>query len=264
MAICAMPCLRQLSPSWRKAASLRCRCGKPHAGQGSRRWRPYRHFADKEALLAGVAAIGFERFAAALALADTTPDPRQALIAQGVAYVTFAGDNPALFRLMFGAKSFDLDGDLAVQGHTAYGVLAGRVASLSTPGASRHLDARLLVGSSMASPSLAPGWKTQRPRRVARRARRPDAEASLDRRLSGALPQAAAFLRRNRLCGLREKPDRNYLDDAPAAMRRKICYLTAIVQTAAAKTVCCQANKRGECQAEEISWYTTPGDSRSI
>jgi AcrR family transcriptional regulator len=64
---------------------------------------PYRHFADKEALLAAVAEHGFRqlttRFSAAAAAA---PDPRAALNALGVAYVVFACDEPSLFKLMFG------------------------------------------------------------------------------------------------------------------------------------------------------------------
>lgn len=74
---------------------------------------PYRHFADKDALLAAVAAGGFEAFAselvAATALGATAlgatasgADARAGLIAQGVAYVRFAMREPALFRLMFG------------------------------------------------------------------------------------------------------------------------------------------------------------------
>jgi AcrR family transcriptional regulator len=64
---------------------------------------PYRHFADKEALLAAVAEHGFRelttRFSAAAAAAS---DPRAALNALGVAYVVFACDEPSLFKLMFG------------------------------------------------------------------------------------------------------------------------------------------------------------------
>jgi AcrR family transcriptional regulator len=64
---------------------------------------PYRHFADKEALLAAVAEYGFgqltARFSAAAAAAA---DPRARLCALGVAYVAFARDEPSLFKLMFG------------------------------------------------------------------------------------------------------------------------------------------------------------------
>ncbi|WP_207537997.1 TetR/AcrR family transcriptional regulator [Sabulicella rubraurantiaca] len=54
----------------------------------------YRHFADKEALLAALAARHFAQFGAALGEAG--------LDAQGIAYVRFALARPGRFRLMFG------------------------------------------------------------------------------------------------------------------------------------------------------------------
>jgi AcrR family transcriptional regulator len=64
---------------------------------------PYRHFADKEALLAAVAEYGFHELAARLtAAAAAAADPRAGLGALGVAYVVFARDEPSLFKLMFG------------------------------------------------------------------------------------------------------------------------------------------------------------------
>lgn len=64
---------------------------------------PYRHFADKEALLAAVAEYGFQQLCARLTAATATaPDPRAGLAALGVAYVVFARDEPSLFKLMFG------------------------------------------------------------------------------------------------------------------------------------------------------------------
>ncbi|MCH8683840.1 TetR/AcrR family transcriptional regulator [Pedomonas mirosovicensis] len=63
----------------------------------------YRHFPDKEALLAALAAEGFKRLAALQAGAGKGEgDPRAAFRAAGLAYVRFARQNPALFRLMFG------------------------------------------------------------------------------------------------------------------------------------------------------------------
>jgi AcrR family transcriptional regulator len=65
----------------------------------------YRHFADKEALLNALAAEGFRRFAAHQAQAQAQSrhaDTKEARAAAGKAYVHFARDNPALFRLMFG------------------------------------------------------------------------------------------------------------------------------------------------------------------
>jgi AcrR family transcriptional regulator len=61
----------------------------------------YRHFADKEALLAALAAEGFRRLGAAGGRAAPA-DPQQRLNAQGRFYVGFAVENPGLFRLMFG------------------------------------------------------------------------------------------------------------------------------------------------------------------
>jgi AcrR family transcriptional regulator len=64
---------------------------------------PYRHFADKEALLAAVAKYGFRQLTARLTAAVAgAPDPRAGLGALGVAYVLFARDEPSLFKLMFG------------------------------------------------------------------------------------------------------------------------------------------------------------------
>ena len=94
---------------------------------------PYRHFADKDALIAGVATIGFQRFADALRVADTAAFGHEALIAQGVAYVAFALANPALFRLMFGARAPARDGDLGKASAAGYAILAARVASLVEP-----------------------------------------------------------------------------------------------------------------------------------
>ena len=64
---------------------------------------PYRHFADKEALLAAVAEHGFRELADRLTAATAAAvDPRAGLAALGVAYVLFAREQPSLFKLMFG------------------------------------------------------------------------------------------------------------------------------------------------------------------
>jgi AcrR family transcriptional regulator len=68
---------------------------------------PFRHFADREALLAaaGAAAIDQRREVYRNAIASSE-DPAEALAAVSVAYVTFAVENPAGFELIGGA-SFD-------------------------------------------------------------------------------------------------------------------------------------------------------------
>jgi AcrR family transcriptional regulator len=59
----------------------------------------YRHFANKEDLLASVAAEGFRELAAALETGAIESDPLRAV---GLAYVEFALQKRGLFRLMFG------------------------------------------------------------------------------------------------------------------------------------------------------------------
>ena len=70
---------------------------------------PYNHFEDKSALLAEVAALGFQSLRNALdAAARAQPrSARQALAGTAAAYVTFGVEHPAHFRLMFGAELSD-------------------------------------------------------------------------------------------------------------------------------------------------------------
>lgn len=62
---------------------------------------PYRHFADRNALLSAVAAVGYRELATELAAADPAPTTTEGLAAIAVAYVRFALARPGLFRVMF-------------------------------------------------------------------------------------------------------------------------------------------------------------------
>jgi AcrR family transcriptional regulator len=64
---------------------------------------PYRHFRDRDALLAEVAKHGFERFAARLEMAwnNGIPTPLSAFENVGKAYLAFARDEPASYAVMF-------------------------------------------------------------------------------------------------------------------------------------------------------------------
>ncbi|MER6597892.1 TetR/AcrR family transcriptional regulator [Streptomyces parvus] len=62
---------------------------------------PYRHFADREALVSAVAAEGYNELAGSLAQAHPAPSTPDELAAVAVAYVRFALEHPALFRAMF-------------------------------------------------------------------------------------------------------------------------------------------------------------------
>ncbi|MFF3393457.1 TetR/AcrR family transcriptional regulator [Streptomyces sp. NPDC002669] len=62
---------------------------------------PYRHYADREALVSAVAAEGYRELAGCPAAAHPSPGSAEDLAAVAVAYVRFALDHPALFRVMF-------------------------------------------------------------------------------------------------------------------------------------------------------------------
>ncbi len=66
---------------------------------------PYRHFRDRDDLLADVALRGFEHFANALshAWAEGRPDPHAAFDRLGRAYLNFARSEPAYYSAMFEA-----------------------------------------------------------------------------------------------------------------------------------------------------------------
>jgi AcrR family transcriptional regulator len=69
---------------------------------------PAHHFPDKLALLSAVAAEGFRRFETALrAEAEAGATPRERMQRIGRAYVRFALDHPATFRVMFGPDLAD-------------------------------------------------------------------------------------------------------------------------------------------------------------
>ncbi|MEM7191833.1 MAG: TetR/AcrR family transcriptional regulator [Pseudomonadota bacterium] len=93
---------------------------------------PYRHFRDRDALLAEVARSGFERFAARLDAAwnNGIPTPLSAFENLGRAYLAFARDEPASYSVMFEtAIAGDATADMAVEAASkpaadkAFGVL---------------------------------------------------------------------------------------------------------------------------------------------
>ena len=63
---------------------------------------PYRHYDDREALVSAVAAVGYRELAERLAAAHPSPSTPEQLASVAIAYVQFALERPALFRIMFG------------------------------------------------------------------------------------------------------------------------------------------------------------------
>ena len=69
---------------------------------------PYRHFTNKEAILAAVAEEGFRSLMTAIRQATAAGDgPLGRLRGVGIGYVTFATSHPSHFRVMFGREMAD-------------------------------------------------------------------------------------------------------------------------------------------------------------
>jgi len=87
---------------------------------------PYRHFRDRDELLASVALRGFELFEVALARAwdDGRPDALTALDRLGKAYLAFANKEPAYYSAMFEAGiPLGTSSELREAGERAFAVL---------------------------------------------------------------------------------------------------------------------------------------------
>jgi AcrR family transcriptional regulator len=90
---------------------------------------PYRHFRDRDALMADVAQRGFEAFGNALAAAwdSGRPTAREALMRVGRAYLSFARNEPATYAAMF-------EGGIAMSQHPALHAAAERAFSVLREG----------------------------------------------------------------------------------------------------------------------------------
>jgi AcrR family transcriptional regulator len=96
---------------------------------------PYRHFRDRDALLADVARRGFQEFAAALARAwdDGHPDVMTAFDRLGKTYLAFAKREPAYYSAMFEAGvALDSDRELRESSEIAFAVLRAAAEKLVT------------------------------------------------------------------------------------------------------------------------------------
>ena len=87
---------------------------------------PYRHFRDRDELLADVARRGFEQFAAALERAwdGGRPEPLAAFERVGKAYLEFARSEPAYYSAMFEAGvPLETSAELQAAGDRAFAVI---------------------------------------------------------------------------------------------------------------------------------------------
>ena len=96
---------------------------------------PYRHFANRSKLMGALAAEGFHRFADVIVVAGQEPKPLAALKSLGLAYLDFAQNQPALYRLMFSPYGYSLDSSACkAEADRAFGALVGAIARASESG----------------------------------------------------------------------------------------------------------------------------------
>ena len=116
------------------------------AALGVSRTALYRHFADKEALLAAVASEGFRLLRAALVEGwEQNGRGTAGFEAMGAAYLRFAIGHPAHYRVMFGrfVESGVRDPGLEVESESAFGALVDALTKLQRDGLARADDALL-------------------------------------------------------------------------------------------------------------------------
>lgn len=110
------------------------------AATGVSHMAPYRHFPDKEALLAALAERGFAALdqamqAAGACQAGDGDNARSVLLGFGLAYLNFARARPQLYRLMFGPNLADKPGreGLRAAGQATFARLSHAVDAVLQP-----------------------------------------------------------------------------------------------------------------------------------
>jgi len=98
---------------------------------------PYRHFEDRDTLMASVLAEGFRELAAATEAARiAATSPVESYLAVGRAYLAFAAAHPRLYRLMFGSECNKLQHpELLDAGQDAFAVVLRAAQECAAAGA---------------------------------------------------------------------------------------------------------------------------------
>jgi AcrR family transcriptional regulator len=92
---------------------------------------PYRHFRDKQEILEEIVARGFDEMEARseAAVAAAGPGTVEGIVAMGLAYVAFAVEETAIFRLMFGQNPALKKSELVEEeGHDCFAKVISQVA----------------------------------------------------------------------------------------------------------------------------------------
>ncbi len=130
----AIAAIAERDPSQLSLRAIARRIGVSHAA-------PYRHFPDKDALLAAVAEQGFQGLTAALqaGIAAAEPHPLRQLEASGCAYVRYALAKPQHYRVMFGGCQGPPGRypELAAAGQASFMVLVNLIAEGQAAGVIR-------------------------------------------------------------------------------------------------------------------------------
>jgi AcrR family transcriptional regulator len=131
--------LRDVAPEALSLRELAKRAGVSHNA-------PYRHFADREALLGAICAQGFERMNASIddALQQTAGDPRAQFSALR-AYVAFALAYPHHMQIMFGMHDLHKRPEVEAVAMRAFDQVIAVVHSGQALGLFRAGDARVIA-----------------------------------------------------------------------------------------------------------------------
>jgi AcrR family transcriptional regulator len=129
-AACVSAAMEVLEESGETALSLRAVARRAGVSPAA----PYRHYADREALVSAVAALGYRELAERLGAAHPSPSTTEQLTSVAVAYVQFALERPALFRIMFG-EPCDRDNDERTAATAAVTLYLREIVGRAFPGA---------------------------------------------------------------------------------------------------------------------------------
>jgi len=121
----ALAVLTEIGPQGLTIREVARRAGVSHAA-------PYRHFADRDELILAVVEQGFEKMQQTMQAEKATApdDPVSQFAASGLAYVAFALQHPAYYRVMFSGDLLSTTGDLTLQ-HTSRQALQEMVSNIA-------------------------------------------------------------------------------------------------------------------------------------
>ena len=113
---------------------------------------PYRHFKDKEDILAAIAEVGYTNLAARGQKALENADPLEGYMEYGREYIAFAAEHPQHFRIMFSGKfeNFQRYPELRAAGDAAFGALVAAIIRCQAAGLFRAEPAAQLALSAWA------------------------------------------------------------------------------------------------------------------